>query len=216
MAAKKNRQPEEPEETRATEAPETDPQGDESSDEPLSLEDQVRALTARCEDLNARALRAQADYQNLRRRAQQDLETSLQRNVQPLLDELLYVLDFLDMALASPATNEETKNLVLGVQMTRTKFVQALENADVKAIPTEGLFDPSLHEATEARPAPEAEPGTILSVVRRGYTWQDRVLRHAQVIVAQGDTPAAEAEEPGDEAGANHEAENTAGNTTGA
>ena len=175
MGRKKQRTPEAEE----NQEPETTP----------SLEGQVLDLTARCEDLNSRWLRAQADYQNLRRRAQQDLETSLQRNVQPLLEELLFVLDYLDMALASPATNEETKNLVLGVQMTRSRFVQSLENSGVKEIPTDGTFDPALHEATEARAVEDAEPGSILETVRRGFTWQDRVLRHAQVVVAQGDAP---------------------------
>ncbi len=144
----------------------------------------VDELQERCAELEQRALRAQADYKNLRRRTLTDLEAGIRRSMQPLLDELLLVLDFLDMALASPATNDETKNLVQGVQMTRTKFVQALENSDVREVPTDGTFDPAVHDATDTRVTEDVEPGTIVAVARKGYTWQGTVLRPAQVVVA--------------------------------
>ena len=144
-------------------------------------------LILRCQELEAKALRAHADYQNLKRRAQADLEAGLRRQMTPLLDDLLLVLDFLDMALASPATHEETKNLAMGVEMTRNKFVQALEASDVVAIDTTGKFDPTLHDAAEAIDDPDQEPGTILATLRRGYKWQEQVLRPAQVRVVAGD-----------------------------
>jgi len=144
-------------------------------------------LLLRCQELEAKALRAHADYQNLKRRAQADLEAGLRRQMTPLLDDLLLVLDFLDMALASPATHAETKNLAMGVEMTRNKFVQALEASDVVAIDTSGKFDPVLHDASEAVEDPDQEPGTILATLRRGYKWQEHVLRPAQVKVVAGD-----------------------------
>jgi molecular chaperone GrpE len=141
-------------------------------------------LEARCADLEARWLRAQADYQNLRRRVQQELDSSLFRTLQPLLDELLLVADYLDMALAAPATGAEAKALAAGVELTRSKLAQALEQAGVRPIPTAGSFDPALHEAGECRVAPEKAPGTILATTRPGYTWQGRILRPARVVVA--------------------------------
>ena len=158
-------------------------------------------LLVRCRELEAKALRAHADYQNLKRRAQADLEAGLRRQMTPLLDDLLLVLDFLDMALASPATHDETKNLAMGVEMTRNKFVQALEASDVVAIDTTGKFDPALHDAAEAVEDPDQEPGTILATLRRGYKWQEHVLRPAQVKVVAGDFKTAEgtAEEDAEE-----------------
>jgi molecular chaperone GrpE len=141
-------------------------------------------LEARCADLEARWLRAQADYQNLRRRAQQELDSSLFRVLQPLLDELLLVADYLDMALAAPATGAEAKALAAGVELTRSKLAQALEQVDVRAIPTSGSFDPALHEAAESRVVREKAPGTVLATTRPGYTWQGRILRPARVVVA--------------------------------
>jgi len=144
----------------------------------------VAELEARCAELETRWLRAQADFQNARRRAQQELDSALLQALQPLLDELLLVLDFLDMALAAPATTQESKTLHTGVQMTRAKLAQALELVDVRPIPTEGVFDPTRHEAAESRPAEGRAAGTILATLRTGYTWQGRILRPARVAVA--------------------------------
>jgi molecular chaperone GrpE len=143
-------------------------------------------LETRCAELEARWLRAQADYQNTRRRAQQELEAKLLATLQPLLDELLLVADCLDLALASPAAHPEAKGLAEGVALTRAKLSQALELVEVRPVPAEGRFDPALHEAGETRVSPEHPPGTILATLRPGYSWQGRILRPARVAVAAG------------------------------
>lgn len=166
-----------------------EPLDDEAASEEAELtpEERIAALEEEVEELRNKWLRAQADYKNLRRRGQLDYETGLQRSLQPLLEELLLVLDFLDMALASPTSTEEARNLALGVEMTRNRFVQALESAEVRLIPTDGLFDPDLHEAADTRDEPGVEPGTVVETLRRGYTWRGGVLRFAKVVVAAGD-----------------------------
>lgn len=143
----------------------------------------VAELESKNADLEGRLLRAQADYQNARRRAQQELDAALLRRLQPLLDELLLVADYLDLALASPAGGEEAKAIARGIAMTRSKLAQALEQVDVRPIRTSGIFDPTQHEAVESRTS-DLEPGTILETLRPGYTWQDRILRPARVVVA--------------------------------
>jgi molecular chaperone GrpE len=147
-------------------------------------QDPMSALEARCADFESRWLRAQADYHNTKRRAQQELESALLETMQPLLDELLLVKDYLDMALIQAPQGQEAKALAAGVDLTRAKLVQALELVDVRTVPTTGIFDPALHEAAEARPSEDGEPGTILETLRTGYTWQGRILRPARVIVA--------------------------------
>jgi len=190
---------------------------DREPDEPREGEDsgggvdapsKASELEGRCADLEARWLRAQADYQNLRRRMQQELDSAVFRTLQPLLDELLLVADYLDMALKAPVSSPEAKALAAGVELTRSKLAQALELVDVKPIPTSGRFDPALHEAAETRVGERAAPGTILEVTRPGYTWQGRILRPASVVVAatrevahaerdrEGRTGAEGAEEP--------------------
>lgn len=153
-------------------------------EEPEQAQARAQDLEPELEALREQVLRAQADYQNLKRRAQSDYEAGIKRTLRPLVDELLLVLDFLELALASPATTPEARNLALGVEMTRTKLLQALEQVEVQPLVVGQRFDPALHEATETRAAPEVEPGTILAVKRKGFTWKEQVLRPAQVVVA--------------------------------
>jgi len=131
--------------------------------------------------------RATADYQNLRRRLQSDLESAIARQKTGILGDLLLVLDFLDMALATPVTTDEGRNLHSGVEATRTALFAVLEREGVRPIPEGGNFDPAFHECVSRVPAQGVEPGTIVEVLRRGYVLEGRILRPAQVKVAGPD-----------------------------
>jgi molecular chaperone GrpE len=131
--------------------------------------------------------RATADYQNLRRRLQSDLESAVARQKTGILGDLLLVLDFLDMALATPVKTEEGKNLHTGVEATRTALYAVLEREGVRPIPDAGTFDPAFHDCVARVQADGVEPGTITEVLRRGYTLEGRILRPAQVKVAGAD-----------------------------
>lgn len=186
-------QPEEGEEPESAEAPT-------QAEDEEEVEYDFQALLAERDDYMGRWQRAQADYQNLKRRSLADLESGIRREVQPLLENMLLVLDYLDMALQSPTESQDAQNLAMGVSMTRDQFVRALEDYEVRPIPTEVPFDPETHQAVArveiGQPgAEEAAPGAIVETVRGGYTWRFGVLRHAQVRVAA--EPAAQAEEEG-------------------
>ena len=156
-------------------------------DEPEQAESRPQSeLEADLEALREQVMRAQADYQNLKRRVQSDYEAGLRRTLRPLVDELLLVLDFLELALATPATTPDARNLAAGVELTRAKLLQSLEGIDVRPIVVGKRFDPALHEATESRQQASAAPGTILAVKRKGYSWKEQVIRPAQVVVAAG------------------------------
>lgn len=131
--------------------------------------------------------RATADYQNLRRRLQSDLESAVARQKTGVLGDLLLVLDFLDMALATPVTTEEGRNLHTGVEATRTALYAVLEREGVRPIPDAGVFDPAFHDCVARVPAEGVEPGTIVEVLRRGYLLEGRILRPAQMKVAGPD-----------------------------
>jgi molecular chaperone GrpE len=128
--------------------------------------------------------RATADYQNLRRRLQSDIDAASQRSKQPLLLDLLLVLDYLEMALKSPATTAEAKNLHGGVELTRDVLLRTLERENVRPVAESGAFDASVHQAVESVATSERAPGTILETLRRGFTSNGQVLRPAQVRVA--------------------------------
>lgn len=138
--------------------------------------------------------RARADYQNLRRRQQADIDAAVARSREALLAELLLVVDTLDMALSTPCQTEEARNLQYGVQLTRQQLMQFLELQNVTRLPDAGTFDPRYHQAIATVVSDRHAPGEIVATVRRGYLLGERVLRHAQVQVAAD--PAGEPERP--------------------
>lgn len=130
--------------------------------------------------------RAQADYQNLRRRIGSDTEAAVARAKQALLAELLLVLDYLELALAAPCASSEGKNLHAGVELTRQQLWRVLEREGVKLVPESGRFDAAVHQAVEHVESSEQPEGTILTTLRRGYTLGNQILRAGQVRVSSG------------------------------
>lgn len=128
--------------------------------------------------------RAAADYQNLKRRLQSDIDSAVALRKAALLADLLLVLDYLDMALATPVATDEGKNLHAGVEATRAALLGALEREGVRPLPEGGRFDPAVHACVAREDAGGREPGEILATLRRGYTIEGRILRPAQVKVA--------------------------------
>ena len=166
-----------------------------SPDETASVEDSVPggtspagtdvdALVRERDEYLASWKRAAADYQNLRRRLQSDIDAAVAGRKAALLGDLLLVLDYLDMALATPVESAEGKNLHAGVEATRMAMLGALERAGVKPLPEGGRFDPSVHACVATDGASGTEAGEILATLRRGYTLEGKILRPAQVRVA--------------------------------
>lgn len=156
------------------------------------LEARLAEATAQRDEFKASWQRAQADYQNLRRRQQSDIDAATARSKGPLLTDLLLVLDYLDMALAAPCTSPDGQALRAGVEMTRGQLVRALEREGVSPVAEQGAFDANVHQAVERVETDEVAPNTILSTLRKGYTQHGTVLRPAQVkvAVATGANPA--------------------------
>ncbi len=171
----------------ADEAPATDPAAD-------APEDPLVTLTREKDDAVDRWMRLQADFQNHRRHAQANIEAAVASARSEVLGEAVTILDYLDMALAFEVTSEEAKNLKVGVEMTRQQLQGLFDRMNVKAVTAEGAFDPSRHQAVSTVETDEHEPGTIVEVVRGGWTIGDAVLRFAQVRVAAApDAPTDEA-----------------------
>lgn len=146
--------------------------------------DDMEGLRTQRDEYLAKWQRAQADYQNLKRRSSTDVENRLRRTMEPLLRNLLLVVDHLDMALMSPTESQDAKNLAMGVELVRRQMMTAMEESQVEPIPDGGSFDPERHQAVARVEDAEAEPGAVLETLRRGYLWRERVLRPAEVRVA--------------------------------
>ncbi|GAB2886830.1 nucleotide exchange factor GrpE [Microbulbifer echini] len=133
------------------------------------------------------ALRAQAEEQNARRRAQQDVERARKFAVEKLLQDLLPVVDNLERALATidPA-DEGNKALVEGIELTHKSFVDTLTKNSVEIVDPAGEpFDPELHQAMTQVPSGEVEPNTVMEVFQKGYRLNGRLVRPAMVVVSK-------------------------------
>lgn len=133
-------------------------------------------------------LRAQAEIQNIRRRAEQDVEKAHKFALEKFSKELLSVVDNLERgldALDKAVSDETTQALVDGVEMTHKEFINTLAKFGVVAMGEIGeAFNPELHEAISMQPAEGIEPNHISTVLQKGYTLQGRVIRPAMVMVA--------------------------------
>jgi molecular chaperone GrpE len=158
-----------------------------------AADDQVAQLQNEVAQLKEDVLRAQAETQNVRRRADSDVEKAHKFSTEKFARELLNVVDNLDRAMAMSPEDEVVKPFLEGIEMTHKSFIDTLSKFSVEPINPEGHpFDPELHQAISMVEAPDAEPNTVLSVVQKGYTNHGRLLRPAMVVVSK---PAAKVDE---------------------
>ncbi|KLT73805.1 heat shock protein GrpE [Neisseria arctica] len=145
-------------------------------------------LQARVEELEGmlkdEQLRSLANEQNLRRRHVEEIQSAHKFAGQKFATEMLPVKDYLEMALLDQSGNFDA--LKMGVQMTLTELQKAFDNTQITEItPQAGeKLDPHRHQAMQAVES-EQEPNTIVSVMKKGYALNERVLRPAMVVVAK-------------------------------
>ena len=147
-----------------------------------SVEEQLAEAEARAEEHLDRLKRLAAEFDNYRKRTARDQESLVARAAERLVKDLLPVLDDLERALEAAEAHEEAK-LEEGVALVHRSLAGALRKEGLEEIPTEGAFDPHVHEALLSQPS-EADEGTVIEVLQKGYRLGDRVLRPARVVVA--------------------------------
>jgi molecular chaperone GrpE len=146
------------------------------------LEERLAALEAeRDEHLND-LKRVAADFENYRKRVARDQESLVARAHERLVKELLPVLDGLEGALGA-SRDTGTRSVEEGVRLVHRELQAALKREGLAEIETNGRFDPHVHEALLSQPS-DADEGSIIEVVQKGYTLGDRVVRPARVVVA--------------------------------
>src|SRR5258705_8974213 len=160
---------------------------------PHSIEDEavdIGTLLAENASLRDRLLRALAEAENARRRAERTAADARKFAVAEFARELLIVVDNLERTIEAagdqPPSGAENAGLIEGVQATLRLLMQTLEHFGVRRIEALGQsFDPNLHEVMMDVDDPSQPPGTITRVVEHGYTIHDRLLRPAPVIVTK-------------------------------
>jgi molecular chaperone GrpE len=146
---------------------------------------QVEELRRQLDDKQDRLLRALAEADNIRRRAQRDRDDFVKYANESLLRDLLPVLDNLDRALESARATTAGGSVVTGVELIQRELLRVLERAGVTRYSAVGQpFDPTRHEAIARVVSTEAAPDTVVNETAPGYLLNGRVLRPALVAVA--------------------------------
>jgi len=153
-------------------------------------DNRVENLEARMKELNDRVLRAMAEMENTRRRAEKEVQDARAYAVTGFAREMLSVQDNLGRALkhlpADMKENDGHRAFVEGVEVTERELLNIFERHGIKKINPKGeAFDHNLHQAMFEVETTEHAPGTVMEVVQEGYVIRDRLLRPAMVGVAR-------------------------------
>lgn len=151
-----------------------------------SEHNQVEELQQKLTTLGEQLLREQAEMQNVRRRAQRDVESAHKYALEKFASELLSVVDNLERAIdAIDADDESQKAVAEGLELTLKTFIDVLAKYNVEPVEPEGQpFDADLHQAVSTVPNSEVEPNTVINVFQKGYTLNGRLIRPAMVVVS--------------------------------
>ncbi len=163
----------------------------EAFEDPAAVDGVVEELERRLAEVEAERdgrladlQRVAADFDNYRKRSVRDQEALVARAHERLVKQLLPVVDNLERALVA-ATEHEEEKVLEGVELVVQELHEALRREGLEEIETKGRFDPHVHEALLSQPS-EAEEGSVIEVLQKGYRLGDRVLRPARVVVSQG------------------------------
>lgn len=144
-----------------------------------------REMMEKVKESHERMLRAAADLDNFKKRAQREREDAQRFGVEKLLKDFLPVMDNLERALEHAQASPDLAALVKGVQMTHKQFDSALGKSGVKGFSAKGqAFDPRLHEAMQQQETAELPPNHVVSEMARGYFLHERLIRPALVVVS--------------------------------
>jgi len=158
-------------------------QSDDTETEVAEDEVSIEALQTQLEEAQAQVLYIKAEGENIRRRSTEDVDKARKFALEKFSGELLSVKDSLDAALATET--EDVQSYKDGVELTNKQLLTVFEKFNITEInPIEEAFDPNLHQAIQTVESDQA-PNTVVSVLQKGYTLNDRVLRPALVVVSK-------------------------------
>ena len=156
-----------------------------STEQPKSPEQLLEEARAEAAKMKEQWVRTAADFDNFRRRARKEVDDARKAGKEDMLKDFLPVFDNLERAMLSAQRATEVKPVTDGLTMILKQFVDTIGRAGITKVPTKGaIFDPTVHEAIQQVESDEA-PGTVVAEVQAGYTYGDRLVRAAMVVVAK-------------------------------
>lgn len=158
----------------------------------------LEASRAEAESLRDQALRAAAEADNVRKRADRSIENAHKYALERFVNDLLPAVDSFERAVDAAAdlkatAGEAVTSMAEGMELSLKLLVEAMQRQGIEVVdPIGAPFDPNLHEAMSMIERPEAEPGSVIEVFQKGYTVNGRLARPARVIIAKEVAPQAE------------------------
>lgn len=176
-----------PEEVQAEQEPSVDAEVEPEEINPEALVAQVAELETQLAEAKEQALRATAEAQNVRRRAEQDVEKAHKFALEKFAKDMLPVADNLERTVAAiDGDDEANKPMLEGVELTLKTLLDALQRHKLEQVDPEGEpFDPQFHQAMSMVENPDVEPNSVLNVFQKGYTLNGRLVRPAMVVVSK-------------------------------
>jgi molecular chaperone GrpE len=153
------------------------------------LKNQLEEAQKKAQDNWDKALRAQAEMENMKRRTQKDLENAHKFGLEKFAKELLGVIDSLELGIQAVAGDSpEAAKLKEGSELTLKQFEAVFKKFNIEALDATGKpFNPEHHQAMSMQPSNDHAPNTVLNVFQKGYLLNGRLLRPAMVVVAKAD-----------------------------
>ena len=149
------------------------------------LEERIAELEKQSSQLKDQLLRKAAEFDNYKRRTENDFSALTRFAGENIITQLLPVLDDLHRSLKSIKDNGESESIYKGIELIYTKFFKALEAQGLKTMEVVGKeFDVNFHDALMQMPRADVPPHTVLEEVEKGYLLFDKVIRHAKVVVS--------------------------------
>ena len=150
------------------------------------LQGQLEKLQEQSKVSLDKVVRAQAEMENLRKRAARDVENAHKYALEKFTDELLPIMDSLELGLSASVKAKNLDDLCKGMELTLEMFNTVMEKFGITMIEPKGeKFDPELHDAVSMQETDDSNSGIIIEVMQKGYTLNGRLIRPAMVVVAK-------------------------------
>lgn len=152
-----------------------------------SLSEQIEALKKSAADSLDKAVRAQAELDNVRKRTARDIQNAHKYALEKFINELLPVLDSMELGISASEDVQEISSLREGMELTMKMFCSSLEKSGVNPVePQKGdKFNPDQHEAMTVQEVDDVDSGSVIVTLQKGYELNGRLIRPAKVIVAK-------------------------------
>ena len=165
--------------------------GQDTPDTAAAGDAELAAAQAQLQEAREAQLRAMAEMENVRKRAQRDVESAHRFAVERFAADMIEVRDTLELGLAAAGAAPEAAKFVEGSQATLRMVDKAFERAGIAVVDPIGQgFNPELHEAIMTQPAADHPAGSVMTVIQKGFTLNGRLLRPARVVIARSPDPA--------------------------